>query len=93
MIRITGQVANVFVTKRSEIDGERRGGDHKIQILGEFPSEDQTVRLQLVDLKVKDAKPYQALKGKKVSVPVGAFSPAKGSVVFFVVGNPETATQ
>jgi hypothetical protein len=40
--------------------------------------------MELVTLTCEDVKPYEALKGQKISVALGIFAPAKGQVIYFI---------
>lgn len=89
MLQLSGIVFNVFKTKVGKNQhGDIYGGDHKVQLLSDVPTEDGTVKKELLDLKVKDISPYQKNQFKPCTVPVGAFAPGKGHVVFFVTGDP-----
>lgn len=89
MLVIKGQVFNVYTTKKGVTkDGKEFGGEAKVQLLAEVPAEDGTSKSELVDLKVKDPRPFALHRSHDVEVPVGVFSPARGQVVFFITGDP-----
>lgn len=89
MLQLSGQVWNVFQTEvRKNKEGESYGGDWKVQLMADVPLENGTFRTELVDLKTADHSIFNQNKGKPVFVPVGAFAPSKGSIVFFQVGKP-----
>lgn len=93
MLFLHGRIHGTFISKRgTSKDGNEYGGADKVQILVSEPQEDGTKRDAFVDLKTNDAKPFAAHVGKSVEVPVGAFSPTKGSVVFYMVGPPRIAS-
>lgn len=56
----------------------------KVQILGDMPLPNGQTRMEMVTLTCEDVKPYEALKGQKISVSLGIFAPAKGQVVYFI---------
>ena len=80
MITLNGILVNVYTQPKR---GERDEKD-KIQILGDIPIENGGVRKDLITVTVEDARAYEGREGSEVSVPVGAFSPAKGTVIFYV---------
>lgn len=91
MLTLNGIVQNVFDTPES-VDrktGEVRPAATRIQIMAENVLQNGQKRMDLVTLKVKDAKPYLALVGKLVRVPVGAF--VSGSAVQFYALNEAAA--
>lgn len=81
MITLNGTLLNVYhqPTRRDGEEGEKP----KIQVLGDIPQTNGEIRKELVTVSVPDVKQYEGREGDQVSVPVGAFSPAKGSVIFF----------
>lgn len=83
MLTLNGLVQNVFDTPETtdRKTGEVRPAASRIQILAENVLPNGQKRMELVTLKVVDAKPYQALVGKPVRVPVGAF--VSGTTVQF----------
>jgi len=90
MLLLSGQVFNVFRTdKKTTKDGAEYGGDDKVQLLADVVLENGTVRRELFDLKVPDGSIFEKNKSLDVKIPVGAFSPAKGNIVFYMTGEPE----
>lgn len=100
MYAITGRLLKVGT--ESSVDretGERR--DRKfIQLLGDVPTRDgEDTKFAMVDLTVKDVRPYEALQDAVIRVPFGFFAAAKGREVLFVpkgsrpelVSTPEAA--
>ncbi len=84
MLSITGQVLHVF-----EKPAVKRGDDTidakpQVQLLGEFFLPNGESRFDLVTLSTDAPADFEQFKGKTVSVPVGAFSPSKGSVIYFI---------
>jgi hypothetical protein len=85
MITLNGSLLNVYkapIRKGAE-DGETE--KDKIQILGDVALPNGEVRKDLMTITVKDAREFTGLEGSEVSVPVGAFAPQKGTVIFFQV--------
>ena len=56
----------------------------KVQILGDMPLPNGQTRMEMVTLTCEDVKPYEALKGQKITVALGIFAPAKGQVIYFI---------
>ena len=87
MLTLNGLVQNCFDTPET-VDrktGEVRPAASRIQILAENILQNGQRRMELVTLKVKDSRPYAALVGKPVRVPVGAL--VSGSAVQFYALN------
>lgn len=90
MLQLTGMVLNVFRTKHGKNKaGEEFGGDDKVQLLSDVPAEDGTVKKELIDLKVKDVSVFERHLNEFCAIPVGAFAPGKGNIIFFMTGQPE----
>lgn len=95
MFTVTGEVRNVYFQPGS-IDketGEAKSGVHKVQILGTLPVQGGGEKEDIITLSIPaglDFKPY--LK-RTVSVPLGFFSPAKGSIVYFIPKGSQIATE
>lgn len=85
MFALCGQVLNVFVQAGgvSKATGEEYEARDKVQLLGELPLQDGQKRMELVTLTVDDARPFEAVKGKRVRVPVGFFASGK-NVQFYI---------
>lgn len=85
MFALCGQVLNVFVQPGgvSKKTGEAYEARDKVQFLGEFPLQEGGKRMELVTLSVDDARPYKAVEGKRVRVPVGFFT--SGNLVQFYI--------
>jgi hypothetical protein len=86
MFTINGTVAKVFTQlgKTDEKTGEISEPKHKVQVLGEMPTQSGETRIELVTLTCEDRHIYENLEGKKVSLPMGVFCPAKGQVIYFI---------
>lgn len=85
MITLNGKLLNVYrapVRKGAE-EGEKE--KDKIQILGEISLPNGETRMDFMTITVKDARAFEGRINEDVSVPVGAFSPQKGTVIFFQV--------
>lgn len=85
MFTLCGQVLNVFVQPGgvSKKTGEEYEARDKVQLLGELPLQDGQKRMELVTLTVDDARPFDAVKGKRVRVPVGFFASGR-DVQFYI---------
>lgn len=86
MFTVTGQVLKTFV-QAGQLDketGETSKPSIKVQIMGEMPVQGGDTKLDLISLTVEDQKIYDALKGKKIRVPLGFFAPQKGNIVYFI---------
>lgn len=84
MLTLNGKVANCFDTPESERNGVVRPAASRVQIHAENTLENGQKRIELVTLKVKDIKPYLALIGQAVRVPVGCFV-SNGSIVYYAL--------
>lgn len=85
---------NVFVQPGgvSKKTGEEYEARDKVQLLGELPLQDGQKRMELVTLTVGDARPFEAVKGKRVRVPVGFFATGKDVQFYIPKGSrPELA--
>ncbi len=93
MFTVTGQVVKTFI-QPGNVDketGETSPASAKVQIMGEMPVRGGDSRLDLITLTVEDKATYDGLKGKRIRVPLGFFSPSKGQIVYFIAkgGEPE----
>lgn len=94
MFQVTGQVMNVF-HQPGRVDpetGEYGKGKDKVQIMGDIPVSDGGSKLDLVTLTVPEGLNFEGLIKRTVSVPLGFFSPAKGSIVYFIPKGSEIAS-
>ena len=84
MLTLHGRIVNVFLTPSGvkKDTGEIYGGMHRVQLLAEALLKNGERRVELVDLTVDDPKPFSALQGQQVDVPVGVFV-AAGVIRFF----------
>lgn len=84
MLNITGEVLHVF-----EKPAVKRGDDlidakPQVQLLGEFALPNGERRFELVTLSTDTPRDFTEYKGQNVSVPIGVFSPSKGSVIYYI---------
>lgn len=85
MLQMTGLVVNTFTQAGGKNkDGEEYEERHKVQLLGAAVLPNGDTKQELVDLKVDDLKDWIPLKGKNVTVDIGAFSPSKGTIIFSI---------
>lgn len=86
MFQVSGQVMNCYY-QPGPVDaetGEIKKGKNKVQILGEIPVSDGGSKLDLITLSVPSGLDFKEHKNKRVQVPLGFFSPSKGSIVYFI---------
>jgi len=87
MFNISGTVLHTFDqpkrvdSKTGEVLSDEKP---KVKIMGDMPLPNGQPRMELVTLTCEDVKPYDALKGQKISVALGIFAPAKGLVIYFI---------
>jgi hypothetical protein len=84
MLNITGQVFNVFDKPASKRGDETIESKPQVQLLGEIYLPNGETRFDLVTLSTDAPKDFEQFKGQKVTVPIGAFAPSKGSVIYFI---------
>ncbi|ENW14352.1 MULTISPECIES: hypothetical protein [Acinetobacter calcoaceticus/baumannii complex] len=91
MLRLEGTIINVFTQQggKDKKTGEAFADRDKIQLLGELELPNGDKKHELIDLTVEDAKIYENLKNKRVSIPCGAL--ASGRNVIFYVAKGGTA--
>jgi hypothetical protein len=82
MISLTGVLVNVYKAPARNDDEEAKD---KIQILGDLLLKNGETKKDLVTVTVPDASEYQGREGEMITLPVGAFAPAKGSVIFYAL--------
>jgi len=86
MFTVMGQVVNVF-DQPGRIDketGETTPDSVRLQMMGQMPVQNGDTRLDLITVKVESKKEYEELKGQNIRLPVGAFAPSKGQIIYFV---------
>ena len=88
MLNLTGVLINTYkapayVSKDAEKDAEKPEDKDKLQILGNVGLKNGETRKDLLTVTVKNIQDYEGLEGSEISVPVGAFAPSKGSIIFF----------
>lgn len=86
MFTVTGQVLKVFAqaAQMNKETGEMGNPSVKVQIMGEMPVHGGDTKLDLISLTIEDPTTYEALKGKRIRVPLGFFSPQKGNIIYFI---------
>lgn len=86
MFQITGRVINCFFQPGNldKVTGELREGKSKVQILGDIPISNGGSKMDLVTLTVPEGVNFEQYLNKEVSVPLGFFSPSKGSILYFI---------
>jgi len=86
MFTVCGQVIHVF-DQPARVDretGEKGEDSVRLQMLGEMPVQNGQSRMDMITVKIEDKKTFMDLKGKNIRLAVGAFSPAKGQIIYFV---------
>jgi hypothetical protein len=84
MLRLTGILVNTFrapIRKGAEVGEVEKD---KLQLLGDVMLNNGETRKDLITITVPDSRKYEGQEGTEFSIGVGAFSPAKGQVVYFV---------
>jgi hypothetical protein len=85
MFTINGTVVGTFVQPgRKDDKGEVSDPKDKVQIFGDMPTQTGDTRHELVTLSCEDRRVYDALQGKKVSIPMGVLAPGKGQIIYFI---------
>lgn len=85
MLHISGKVMNLYTNEAgTNKDGSEYEARSKVQLLGAADLPNGDVRHDLIDLTVDDLKDWVGLKGKDVSVDIGAFAPQKGKIIYFI---------
>lgn len=84
LFQVTGQLVNVFTTPIGERDGEKFGGDSKIQLLGDIAMKNGEIRKEMVTLKIEDPKLAENLSlGDTVIAPIGVFAQG-GNITYYI---------
>lgn len=86
MFLVTGRVEGVFNQER-KVDketGEIPAPQRKVQIMGVLPVMGGDSKKELITLSVPDGIDFKPFVEKKVAVPIGVFSPAKGQIIYFI---------
>lgn len=83
MITLNGKLLNTFKQppRKDSEDPEK----DKIQILGDVVLPNGETRRELITITVKNADHFHSHIDEDISVPVGAFAPQKGQVIFFAI--------
>lgn len=86
MFTVTGEVRSVFY-QPGPVDpetGKLKPGSNKVQVLGDIPVNGGGSKEDLITLTIPDGMDFEPLKKHLVRFPLGFFSPAKGSIVYFI---------
>lgn len=87
MFQVTGTVIHTYDApasvdkKTGEILREEKA---KVQLIGDMPLPNGQSRYDMITLSCEDRREFEQLRGKKVSVPLGMFSPAKDQIIYFI---------
>lgn len=87
MLNLTGVLVNTFNPpefKAKDADnGENKPQKPKLQVLGDVLLKNGEMKKELLTVSVPSLTPYEGKEGSEVTIPVGAFSPSKGSIAYF----------
>ena len=86
MFTVRGRVVNVFDQpgRTDKETGEITPPTVRLQIMGEMPVPNGETRLDLITVKIEDKLSYEKLKNKDIRLPIGAFAPSKGQIIYYV---------
>lgn len=86
MFTVTGEVRNVYYQPGAtdKQTGEVKAGSNKVQILGTLPVQGGGEKEDIITLTIPDGLDFKPYLKRTVSVPLGFFAPAKGSIVYFI---------
>jgi len=86
MFTVMGKVIHVFDQPgRVDKDTGEKGEDSvRLQMLGEMPVQNGQSRMDMITVKIEEKEVYEKLQGKTIRLPVGAFAPSKGQIIYFV---------
>jgi hypothetical protein len=95
MFTVTGEVRNVFYQPGAtdKQTGEVKPGSDKVQILGTLPVQGGGEKEDIITLTIPEGLDFKPYLKRTVSVPLGFFSPAKGSIVYFIPKGSQIATE
>jgi len=86
MFTVTGKVVHVF-TQPGAVNketGEVGEATPRLQLMGQMPVPNGETRLDMITVKVEDRATFEPLKNKTIRLPIGAFSPSKGQIIYYV---------
>jgi hypothetical protein len=83
LFQIRGQLLHIFDQPGREDKEKGTVADDtpKVQIMGGIPQRNGQVRFEIVTLSCHSPADFHSLKGKLITVPIGMFSPEKGTVI------------
>ena len=85
MLQLSGKVVNVFTQEGGQSkDGTDYAERHKVQLMGERALPNGDIQMDLMDLTINDLEDWNDKQGKTVSIDIGAFSPSKRNIIYFV---------
>ena len=86
MFQVSGVVLHLFDAP-GRIDketGEVDDDKPKVQLLGEIPQRNGQCKFDVITLTCHNPSDFDGLKGKRVVVPLGMFSPSKGNIIYYI---------
>jgi hypothetical protein len=90
MLTMTATVLNVFqAPEGTNRQGEKYGGESKVQLLGSMELRNGEKRQDLFTLSTKHPHLFASHLGKVVRVPVGVFASTKGLQFYLTNHGPE----
>lgn len=86
MFQVSGVVLHLFdAPGRIDKDtGEVDDDKSKVQLLGEIPQRNGQCKFDVITLTCHNPADFDGLKGKRVVVPLGMFSPSKGNIIYYI---------
>lgn len=84
------EVSGIFLHQfdaPGKVDKETGQADEdkpKVQLLGDIPQRNGQSKMEVITLTCHDPSDFDGLKGKRIRVPLGMFSPSKGNIVYFI---------
>lgn len=87
MFQVTGLVLHTYDApaavdkKTGEVTREEKP---KVQLIGDIPLPNGQARYDMITLSCEDRAEFEALKGRKVSIPLGMFAAGKDQLVYFI---------
>lgn len=91
MLTLNGTLVNLFdiPAKTDKKTGEMYPAAVRLQIQAENTLQNGQKRLELIDIKVGKADPYQKLLGQPIRLPVGVFATGAGGLIFYALKNEQ----
>jgi hypothetical protein len=89
MITLNGKLINTFKSPEgTNKEGEKYGGQHKIQMLAELDLPNGEMRVEMLTLTAPSIEVFKRHLGRHITVPVGAFVSGK-AILWFIPKNAD----